>query len=533
MALQREVFARNQERINQGVYGYTSAYRKYERDYQQATSRYQAIAGFDELLNAITDADIVYIGDYHTLAQAQRTVVRLLRRLPIDFQPTLAVEFVQGRHQSALDAFLAGRISEQTFLERIDHDPNGVFGAWAHFKPIFDFCGDHRLPMVGIDLVHNHSRSSLKERDAFAAKQIVDAIEARPNKTVIVHIGELHICPTHLPAVVDKELKRRRVSPLSKVIVYQNCEQIYWKLEEQGKEHEAEVVRVRAREYCVMATPPIVAQQSYLNWLDNDDDFFDGDTAGDEHAPEKIFKEFVEIIARALGIRVGDALDNVVVSSVIDLQFLDTLRRRGKFSKIELEEIRKQILRSESYFIPKANMVFLGHLSINHAAEEASHFLRHICGGDDEPRYLVDAFYCRALNEAIGFLGSKLINHKRKCPHAEDFARMLAEDRGVRHPFDLQVADFVVKHRKMEQGKGARGLKEMYTSDADTFNAVTHALGYMLGDKLYYAMVEGLVSKSDARELYYDRFEEDGAALSTYLALVARVEKVKLPRRTM
>lgn len=532
IALQREVFTRNQQRINRAVYGYTAAYRKYERDYHNHVATYQDTASFDELLQAVRGADIVYVGDYHTLAQAQRTLVRILRRIPIDIQPTIAVEFVQGRYQAALDAFMAGRIGDETFLKRIEHDPQGVFGAWDHFKPIFDLARDHRMPMVAIDLLHDHSSTSLHERDSFAAKTIVDAIEGRPNKPVFVHMGELHVAPSHLPLLVERELKARKMKPLRKVIIFQNCEEIYWKLEELGLEHTVEVVRVKPNQFCVITTPPIVCQQSYLNWLDNDDDLFE------DAGPEKVFKEFVEIIARMLDIRVGEALDNVVLSSVVDVHFLETLRQRGRFSPRELEQIHRQVLSSESYFIPKASMVYLGKLSINHAAEEASHFLRHVCGGDEEPRYLVDAFYCRALNEAIGFVGSKLINHKRKCPHVRDFQRLLREQGrrssdAVTDPFTLRIADFVVKHRKLEQGHGGRGVREMYTSDAETFNAVTHALGYILGDKLYYAMVQGIVSKNDVRELFFDSFEEDGAALTMYLALTARVEKVKLPSRTM
>ncbi len=522
IALQREVFLRNQDRINRGVLGYTQAYRRYERRYQKRVASYQSESNFDALLNAVLEADIIYLGDYHTLAQAQRTLVRLLRRLPLDLHPTLAVEFVQGERQAALDAFLAGRISEPTFLRRIGHDPAGVFGAWEHFKPIFDFAREHRLPVVGIDLLRGHTPTSLKERDAFAARRIVDAFDARPGRPVIVHIGELHVAPEHLPAVVERELRRRKKSA-RKLVIYQNCEEIYWALERRGLEHTVEVVRVRAGEYCVISTPPIICQQSYLNWLDHEDDFVE------EQAPEKIFKEFVEIIARVLGIPVGDALDNVVVSSVIDVHFLEVVRRRGRFNRRELAEIKRQILRSESYFIPKANMVYLGKLSINHAAEEASHFLRHLSGGDVEPRYLVDAFYYRVLNEAIGFLGSKLINHKRKCPHARDFEAMLKRS-GV-DPFTRRVAEYVIKHRQLERGRRPRGLRDLYSSDADTFNAVTHALGYMLGDRLYYAMIQGIVSKNDVRELYYDHFEEDGMSLTTYLALAARVDKVKLPNR--
>jgi hypothetical protein len=159
-----------------------------------------------------------------------------------------------------------------------------------------------------------------------------------------------------------------------------------------------------------------------------------------------------------------------------------------------------------------------------------------LCGGDDEPRYLVDAFYSRVMNEAIGFLGSKLINHKRKCAHVSDFQRLLGEHRRSQdklESFTRRIADLVVKHRRMEQGLATRGLKDLYGADVDTFNAVTHALGYILGDKLYYAMMQNLVTKEAVRELFYDRFEEDGTALTTYLALVSRVDRVKLPKRSI
>jgi uncharacterized iron-regulated protein len=524
IALQREVFHRNRERINRAVYGYTRAYRQYEAQYQARVRKYARAASFAQLLGAIQKASIIYLGDYHTLRQAQRTVVRLLRHLPIELRPTFAVEFVEGRYQRALDDYLAGRAKESTFLRRIRHDASGVFGAWENFRPIFEFAREHQLPMVGIDSQLPQLRTSLRVRDNFAAERIAEAVAARPDHPVFVHIGELHIAPEHLPKLVQQKLAKRGIRGKKSLVLYQNCEEIYWQLEARGLEHEVEVVEVRAGEWCVINTPPIVAQQSFLNWLDNDDELFE------EPAPEKIFREYVEIITRVLGIAIGDAADHVVVSSVVDTQFLDILRKRGRFNKHELEEIRRQILRSESYFIPKANMVYLGQLSINHAAEEASHFVRHAAGGDEEPRYLVDAFYWRVLNEAIGFLGSKLVNHKRKCPHERDFQRLLA-DKTQKDPFLRELASYVVQHRRMERGERTRGLRDVYESDVDMFNAVTHALGYMLGDRLYYALLAGTIDKPQVRELYFEPFEDEGAALSTYLHLVAQTAGTKIPQR--
>lgn len=527
IALQREVFVRNQERIDRAVHGYNTAYRKYEREYHQRVQKYERSATWAELLDRILLADVIYVGDYHTLRQAQRTVLRLLRHLPLELRPTLAVEFVEGRYQKYVDDFLLDKISTASFLKKIKHDPGGVF-AWDHFRPMFEFAQNHRMPMVGIDLQLASQKDSLRRRDEFASQRIAEAIAARPKNKVIVHIGELHISPNHLPRLVDRELKRRKLGKVKSLVVYQNCEEIYWQLEARGLEHDVEVVKVSNDEFCVINTPPIVCQQSFLNWLDADDELFD------DTAPEKIFREYVEIICRVLDINVGDALDSLLISSVVDAQFLDILRTRGRFSKRELEQIHRLIQRSESHFVAKANMVYLGQLSINHAAEEAARFIRHVCVSEDEPRSLVDAFYLRVLDNAVGFLGSKLVNHKRKCQHERDFQRILRTPYSSKEDLDpkiLQLAHYVVQHRRMEKGLRTRGLRHLYATDADMFSAVTRALGEMLGDKIYYALIEGVLTKKDVRELFVDTYEDEGAALAEYLTLSARTERVKLPRR--
>ena len=165
-------------------------------------------------------------------------------------------------------------------------------------------------------------------------------------------------------------------------------------------------------------------------------------------------------------------------------------------------------------------MVYLGNLSVNHTAEEASHFVRAVCSGSHEPRLLVDAFYARTMEEAVGFLGSKLLNHKRRAPTPRELER---RSKSRRHaPHDRNVSRLALKHLRMESGLRIRGGSEMYECDADTFNEVTHLLGYILGEKIYYALVAGALAKSDARALFLDDFEEEGVALTTYLYFVSR-----------
>ena len=63
------------------------------------------------------------------------------------------------------------------------------------------------------------------------------------------------------------------------------------------------------------------------------------------------------------------------------------------------------------------------------------------------------------------------------------------------------------------------------------FNAVTHALGYRLGDKLYYALIGGEIQKTEIRELFFDSLDGDGDALASYLYWAARTRDVVLPER--
>jgi hypothetical protein len=86
-----------------------------------------------------------------------------------------------------------------------------------------------------------------------------------------------------------------------------------------------------------------------------------------------------------------------------DLSFLERLETDPDFTRKEVRRIKKQILASESYYIPQQKIAYLASLSLNHAAEEASHFIRNLCAGNEFPREPADAFYANALHEAVGF----------------------------------------------------------------------------------------------------------------------------------
>ena len=521
--LHQEVFRRNQRRINESVYGYSSEFLTYQDTYQQAVSDYNAQASTDELDDVVTNTNLIYFGDYHTLPQAQRSYLRMLRRLPPDRPVTLALEFVPGKHQNIINQFMADEIQESEFLESIGYEPMNMFGTWEVYSEIFKLAKERGYRALGIDTLRKGAGpGSLKRRDTYAARRIAKEHRTHPENLIVVFIGEMHVAPTHLPKIVLEELDQMPEQGPG-LIIYQNAEPIYWSLQEQGLEHQTALVRISNHEYCIINTPPIVCQQSFLNWLEMDD------ITQSIDAVEENFKHYVEVLLKIFNLEIGDALSTIEIATVVDLSFLKRLQRRGDFSKDDMEQIKKQILSSESYYIPRANMVYLGNLSMNHASEEATHFLRHVTSGCQEPLNLVDAFYARALEEAVGFLGSKMLNHKRKCPHIPFFVKQ-SRSRSTSSE-NKALARGVIKHDKMMSGVKVRGMQQIYESGPDLFNKITHVIGYQLGDKLFYALMDGTIQMSHVRELFFEHFEEEGTALTTYLHWALQVRDVQIPER--
>lgn len=519
--LQRRLWERQKKLISASVHGGDAAFRAYEARYLKATRSYLREARYAELLDAIAHADLVYVGDYHTLKQSQRSFLKLVQRRRSRRPLLLALEFVQGRHQSGLDDFLAGRISEARFLERIEYRRHAVFDTWENFRPILEEARKHGLPVVALDLIGS-ARTTLSQRDAYAARRIARALSHAPGAQLFALAGQLHVAPAHLPAAVARELPAK----LTSLSVYQNCEAIWWSLQRQGRELEVEACVVHPGEWCLVNTPPVVVQQSFLDWIEG------GAAPLESSHPETRFRELARLVARFLRLdskELRTALEHVSVYTAGDLSFLGGLRARG-FAPREIEQISRQILSRESYYIPRARIAYLANLSVNHAAEEATHFLRHVVSGaGEEERGLVDAFYARALEEAYAFCGSKIVNPRRKCPHAPEFERLLrAPD-----PFTRQVARYVLGHLRLERGEQSPGsLRGVFRSrGSDLFNAVTHSLGYMLGERIYYALATGRMLKGEVRALFLDPLEEEGHAFLTYLDLSKRLADVRIPVR--
>lgn len=529
LAMQRRIFRQNQQLIEDSISIREKGFDSYQKRYLKQVAHYASVSSPEELKAALLEADIIYVGDYHTNPQSQRGFLRLLKLL-IESEPRLAIalELIHKNQQKPVDEYLGGKIGLDAFLKKLRLKSRWYFDLWPSFQPIFDFAKYHGLPVYGVESAP-YGKASLKVRDQACAKTLAKILEQNPERKLLVFIGDLHLASAHLPRELGACLKHRGIRK-KELTVFQNSEQIYWKLAAEGLETKAEIVKIDEASFCVMNTPPIIWQQSYINWLEQEEGEID--FADAKHS----FVELTQRIAQFLEIELPAHYDDIEVYTSGDLSFLKRLEEDPQFTRQEIKAIKRQIMASESYYMQKGRIAYLGSISINHVAEEASHYIRHLCAGDEFPRDPVDAFYANALHEALGFFGSKIINHQRKCSHEKDFKALLLYFRNTgqvprERAIEMDIARLVLDLKEMERQGRLISEGKVLRQNMELFLGVTHALGYMLGDRLYYAMISEKVGKKEIVELYSRPMEEAGETGRVYLDFVKRLRSVKLPKR--
>jgi hypothetical protein len=525
---------------------------EYYGDYKSLTANYSRVSTKQELIEEIINSDIAYLGDYHTLKQSQETLIRILVALAQDSrQVIIGLEMIQSKSQDILWRYINNEIDEKTFLESIDYENNWGFN-WNNYKEIIDYARKHQIKLVALNSEPVFYRavqgdgekvSSLHQRDFNAAKIITRTILNNPKSLMVVLFGDLHISENHLPFQVDDIMLQNNLTLPRKIIICQNSERIYWQLAEIGAEQNTDVVKIKEHIYCVMNSTPLTVFQSATQWFNREKElqtclahknWCDKDTSTsfiEEVVP------LVKIICDFLRLDMP-RMDDLTVCTSHDLELLKYIKKET-ISHEEIKRLETELLKTESYFIERYNIICLTNVSLNHAAEQSAHFIHHYYIKDRIAlikRNQQDNFYYSILREAFGFLGSKIVNHKRMCYKELDFEDFLNQHRYRRLSQSKlkelkKISLFVKEHKKREKNYLYNSkwspYKKISHLSFEEFIGISHALGYILGDKLYESILQGIINRSEIRELFINPFEVENESLHKYLYLVRRVQNVR------
>jgi len=459
----------------------------YKKDIERARWRPSTA---DEFRAALTAADVIFGGDFHAFAQAQRVHLRNLRNLAPYKKIVLAMECVPSRFQKPLDQFLARQISEAEFLKKVRWEKNWGF-AWGQYKPLFDLVREQGGRGIALNLVlPQRSLGALKKRDRHAADILAHAYRnKRADEAIYVVYGDLHVARERLPALFQKAAKR---APAPRVLtVFLNPEKIYFQLFKKNLEHAVSVIRFSRDEFCLLESPPWVKWQSYLIFLEEtlDESLYEDDGSVD-------YSDHVDSLLKMMAADLGvEAPSETSVYSFNDHDFLDLLNARLDDEDFAL--VKKFVQNDIGFFEPRSVTAFLPRGTVNYAAHLAGHIFHcRLSGRKTLGLKFPQQFVALVWLEAVAFFLSKLVNPHRKSLALGDLKKQLAVfspgDRGeqaLKLALDQKMRDLILVY-------GGNDEPPRGKQDEMNYYKAAKLLGAMMGERLHWAFKTGRLSRA-------------------------------------
>jgi hypothetical protein len=350
----------------------TEPLESYRRAYERTTSGPIRPIAISEVVENAARADVVLVGDYHTLTAAQRAALGLARVLQQKRgRIVLGLEMVRSEHQDVIDAYAAGRVGESALRNLIGYDARWPF-AWSSYRPLLEF---GRQP--GVRLLALDGRGGLAARDRRAADRLAASRASDPDLLHLVLVGDLHLAPPHLPALLTARRPSDRL-----VVIHQNIPAVYAELAGLGTRERAVAAEMvgsygedagSETHYCWITATPVARERSYLAWLDGADSEEALDPVEELGRIVDRFAALLEVPAIAAGVRGVE----VVVRGAAG--FLRDLEARGT-TFARLVGIRRQIVERGVAVAGPDGPIYIGHPDAQHFAAAAAGWLQARAG---------------------------------------------------------------------------------------------------------------------------------------------------------
>lgn len=474
--------------------------RKYLREFSEAFTSYSEVLTSEGLQAELQSADIVMVGDYHALPNAQRFAATLFeqRALVGDRRVILGLETIFARDQHIVDEWWRREIDETELRQRIRFDLDWGYD-WAPFCELLITAREHGEAIYGLDCMPRENLRKIGARDRHAAAKVREIRERHPGAAVFVLFGESHLAPGHLPRAIREEIPEAK-----SLTVLQNVDALYWKAAGERAD-KVDAVRVDDKVLCVFNSTPLEKYESYRLCLDQ----WSRCEAGPDFAPT--IYNLIDSLASFLEINRYSPHNGTQPKFLVDMlpevngyssdAMLRRLLARKGISEKQLESMLASVEERGSAYLPQVNAFHVREFRMVHVAEDAARFLHHACRGlpqrvnghmrEEGPP--ADAFYRRVIEHAVAYFGARVLHPARPEEETGDSPAL--------------------SRAALEKAAGSH-------ADPET----AKAWGYRLGSEIYRAYLAGRVKPRGVRRLFLAHLEEPGAARKVCAAVMARVK---------
>ncbi len=450
----------------------------FERDQKNLTSSSEAA-----FIRSTNESQVLLIGDFHTLRQSQRTLLRLLRDNRLKAPKHIAFELLPVHQPQKLNAKMLDR-----------------FGSSIEtYQEILDLCRERKISIHGLwDGEH-----SLKKRDHKVAQRI-SKLQGR----VWVLMGEYHCARPHLPQILLAQL------PLKITILQQNHDRqalqrlsqftdqkSLW-LESPSKQKES------SRLFCLLHTPVWMKWHSFIerhagNW--------GSDFEGAIHDPEEqvrwCLKTLLEFLADSR-YPFGTATKDLLDFEIFQADRSEFYRLLSRLTSAEQKSVLRQLRAGSAAVAVQSRCLFLTENTLNACAHAAASLIfRKLTSLQNEDQ----DFFVGCLIELMSFFLSKVMNHSRRSLTWLDW-----KERSLRNPGSSEALSVLRSARfPFVYAQKKAFFKSLGSSRLETRSA----LARVLADALFEAFLAQEFSKTRLSRLLTSSIRDDKQAFEILVEL--------------
>jgi uncharacterized iron-regulated protein len=252
---QRAAVARVEQAIRSAVRPPRS---RYLAEFAEAFREFEGRLTETEVVARAANADVVLVGDYHSLAACAKFMTALLGRLG-GRANVLGLEAVYSAAQPILDDWWGGGVDEDSLRSRLRFARD-----WGYdWQPYGDLLSVARRECEGVWGLDSEPRFDLRRvrvRDRHMTERILEMRRTHPEARALVFVGESHLAPGHLPMLL-------RAAGERVFTILQNVDALYWQVA-LGKGGYPAPVSVGSDVACVFNASPLEKYESYQEYLE-------------------------------------------------------------------------------------------------------------------------------------------------------------------------------------------------------------------------------------------------------------------------
>ena len=226
----------------------------------------EAFRGFEgrltevEVVARAASADVVLVGDYHSLAACQKYMASLLGQLggPGARTNVLGLEAVYSTSQPVLDEWWRGGVDEDFLRSRLRFARDWGYD-WQPYGELLAVARQECEGVWGLDSEPRFDLRRVRARDRHMTERILQMRRTHPEARALVFVGESHLAPGHLPELL-------RAAGERVFTILQNVDGLYWQVA--GAETHPSPVSVSDDVACVFNASPLEKYESYQQCLE-------------------------------------------------------------------------------------------------------------------------------------------------------------------------------------------------------------------------------------------------------------------------